>query len=330
MDTLDISSNKFSKLPEVLGDLKGLTHFNAEYNGIRQLPQSFAQLHSLKILILSDNPALNLVPDYDNFPGLNRLHMRNLQLPEISPSLGTLQQLQELEMSNNSHLKGIPQEIGQLVNLSKLDLYGNKLKILPPTIGNLKNLKILDLRQNCLSIETLPAQLGNLVGLERIFLANNKLGNIPQEVLSMKNLKVLDMSNNELHDIPEQLCVLTGLTKLNLSGNALKRLPGALSGLGKLEILDVKHNEMAKLPEELCTCTTLRKIDMSHNMLTEVPWEYGKLETTLKVFDVQYNPLVVPPRPIVDQGTTVMLRWLSRNEEKGRAARNKGGLNPIV
>jgi len=138
------------------------------------------------------------------------------------------------------------------------------------------------------------------------------------------------MSNNELHDIPEQLCILTNLTKLNLSGNALKRLPGVLSALMKLEILDAKHNEMAKLPEDFCHLTTLRKIDMSHNMLTELPWEYGKLETTLKVFDVQYNPLVVPPRPIVDQGTQAMLRWLSRNEEKGRAARNKGGLNPIV
>jgi len=330
LDTLDISSNKFSKLPDALGELTRLTHLNCEYNGIRQLPQTFSNLHALKILVLSDNPALNWMPEYDNFPGLVRLHIRNLQLPAITPSIGTLQQLQEFEMRDNSHLKSIPQEIGQLVNLTRLDLFGNKFKNLPPTIGNLKNLKVLDLRSNCLSIETLPAQLGNLVGLDKIFFSNNKLGNIPQEIISMTGLKVLDMSNNELHDIPEQLASLVNLTKLNLSGNAIKRLPPSLSALQKLEILDIKNNEMAKLPEELYVLTSLKKIDISHNMLTELPWEYGRLENTLKIFDVQYNPLVVPPRPIVDQGTQAMLHWLGKNEEKGRAARNKGGLNPVV
>jgi Leucine-rich repeat (LRR) protein len=300
-----------------------------EYNGIRQLPQSFQNLHSLKILVLSDNPALNWMPEYDNFPGLVRLHIRNLQLPQISPTIGTLQQLQELEMRDNSHLKSIPQEIGQLVNLTRLDLFGNKFKNLPATIGNLRNLRVLDLRSNCLSIETLPAQLGNLVGLEKIFFSNNKLGNIPQEVIQMTGLKVLDMSNNELHDIPEQLAGLVNLTKLNLSGNALKRLPPSLSCLVKLEILDAKNNEMAKLPEQYAILTNLKKLDMSHNMLTELPWEYGRLQTSLKIFDVQYNPLVVPPRPIVDQGTEAMLHWLHKNEAQGRAHRNKGGLNPV-
>jgi len=146
----------------------------------------------------------------------------------------------------------------------------------------------------------------------------------------MASLKELDMSNNELHDIPEQIAQLTALRRLNLSGNALRKLPPAISQLAALEILDLKYNEIAKLPEELAVLTSLHKIDISHNMLTELPWEIGRLENTLKNFDVQYNPLVVPPRPIVDQGTQAMLHWLGKNEEKGRAMRNKGGLNPIV
>jgi len=63
-------------------------------------------------------------------------------------------------------------------------------------------------------------------------------------------------------------------------------------------------------------------------MLTELPWELGRLETSLKLLDVQYNPLVIPPRPIIDKGTAIMLNWLAKNEERGKAAR-KGGLNPI-
>lgn len=64
-------------------------------------------------------------------------------------------------------------------------------------------------------------------------------------------------------------------------------------------------------------------------MLTELPWEMGKLENTIKLVDVQYNPLVIPPRPIVDKGTQQMLNWLSKNEEKAKASRSKGSLNPV-
>jgi len=74
--------------------------------------------------------------------------------------------------------------------------------------------------------------------------------------------------------------------------------------------------------------TNLRKIDISHNMLTELPWEMGNLEDTLKIFDVQYNPLVIPPRPVVDKGTQSILNWLAKNADKAKLAR-KGGLNPI-
>jgi len=63
-------------------------------------------------------------------------------------------------------------------------------------------------------------------------------------------------------------------------------------------------------------------------MMTELPWELGKLEDTLKMLDVQYNPLVIPPRPIVDKGTASILGWIAKNADKAKAAR-KGGLSPV-
>jgi len=63
-------------------------------------------------------------------------------------------------------------------------------------------------------------------------------------------------------------------------------------------------------------------------MMTELPWELGKLEDTLKILDVQYNPLVIPPRPIVDKGTQTTLTWLAKNADKAKSTR-KGGLNPV-
>jgi hypothetical protein len=59
-------------------------------------------------------------------------------------------------------------------------------------------------------------------------------------------------------------------------------------------------------------------------MLAELPWEMWRLEPTVKLIDVQYNPLIIPPRPIVDKGTAAMLDWLKKNEEKGRKAKVSG------
>jgi len=148
LTTLDLENNKFTKLPDSIGNIQSLTNLNVAYNGIRVLPDSFVQLNKLKVLILSDNPALTSLPDFDNFPQLVRLHLRNLQLPNLSTTIGTLQFLEELELRDNSNMKAIPQEIGQLANLQRLDLYGNRLKQLPASIGNLRALRVIDLRQN--------------------------------------------------------------------------------------------------------------------------------------------------------------------------------------
>jgi Leucine-rich repeat (LRR) protein len=49
-------------------------------------------------------------------------------------------------MRDNPQLAMLPRDIGVLRNLKKLDCYGNRMKTLPPEIGQLSNLSILDLR----------------------------------------------------------------------------------------------------------------------------------------------------------------------------------------
>ena len=48
-------------------------------------------------------------------------------------------------------MKGLPDNVGNLVNLKYLDLSNNQIATLPTTIGNLKNLKHLDLKNNPLA-----------------------------------------------------------------------------------------------------------------------------------------------------------------------------------
>ena len=72
-----------------------------------------------------------------------------------------------------NYLASIPPEIGNLVNLSWLDLGGNQLTGLPAGIGNLTNLSRLELHGNML--QSLPAGFENLANLSYLTLDANGL-----------------------------------------------------------------------------------------------------------------------------------------------------------
>lgn len=44
--------------------------------------------------------------------------------------------------------------------------------------------------------------------------------------------------------------------------------------------------------------------------------ELGRLESTLHVMELGHNPLVIPPGPIVNKGTSAILEWLKKNEKE--------------
>eukprot|EP00833_Pecoramyces_ruminatium_P015473 jgi/Orpsp1_1/1189505/evm.model.d7180000072504.1 len=77
-------------------------------------------------------------------------------------------QITELVIINRSSysLETLSKEIGNLKNLEKLDLHGNKLdKAIPNSIGNLTKLKFLDLSHNYFE-DYIPYEFKNLVNLE--------------------------------------------------------------------------------------------------------------------------------------------------------------------
>lgn len=71
----------------------------------------------------------------------------------------------------------IPEEIGNLVNLEELQLFGNKLHgSIPQSLGKLVNLKLLSLGEytggNNFNPEPIPFCITKLRNLEALFLAN--------------------------------------------------------------------------------------------------------------------------------------------------------------
>ena len=141
----------------------------------------------------------------------------------------------------------IPPELGSLDQLEVLDLTGNFLGgMLPPELGQLTRLVNLDLGANSLSGH-IPAALGDLAELESLNLGGNFLaGRIPSELGQLANLTWLRLSDNLLTGpIPAQLGQLEELRTLALDSNALSgRFPALLGELPMLDQLYLGGNQL--------------------------------------------------------------------------------------
>lgn len=161
-------------------------------------------------------------------------------------SLARLDQLRVLWV--HAALAGeIPPELGDLENLSWIDLEDNRLTgEIPPELGKLKTLGWLNLEHNQLSGE-IPPQLGNLPNLESLMLEYNMLsGEIPSELGNLSNLLSLTLRENRLSGaIPRELGNLSKLRQLWLRGNEL-------SGCIPDTIQHVSRNDLSKVGLPFC------------------------------------------------------------------------------
>ncbi len=110
-----------------------------------------------------------------------------------------------------------------------------RLTELPENIGNLINLTELELEHNRLT--RLPESLGNLIHLTRLDLEGSSLTSLPNDIGNLSKLSDLNLEENQLTDLPISMGKLTELTDLNLEGNPLQDL-SSLQGLSAdLEVL---------------------------------------------------------------------------------------------
>ncbi|CAL4990932.1 unnamed protein product [Urochloa decumbens] len=179
---LNLSSCRYiARLPEGIGCLVDLEYLNMSWcSGVRELPESFKRLCNLLYLNLSGcHIEKGLVEALHGLAALQYLDMsgplwsHKLERKDGLPfSMRNLTNLKCLNLS--SSVSQLFDEridfIGTLMNLEYLDLSFNiGLKYLPESISNLKRLHTLNLKC-CKQLKCLPESIGGATGLKSVLL----------------------------------------------------------------------------------------------------------------------------------------------------------------
>ncbi|KAJ8977706.1 hypothetical protein NQ317_005439 [Molorchus minor] len=212
-------------------------------------------------------------------------------------------------------MQSLPPEIGQLSNLTCLDLSENRLEYLPEEIAGLESLTDLHLSQNVL--ETLPDGIGKLDKLTILKVDQNRLTSLNSNIGHCHNLQELILTENFLSELPVEMGRLVRLTNLNVDRNSLTSVPEDIGNLCELGVLSLRDNRLTMLPDSLGNCVRLHVLDVSGNRLPYLP--YTLLQLSLKAVwlsDNQAQPLLTFQTDTdPDSGKTVLTCFLLPQQE---------------
>jgi len=231
------------------------------------------------------------VPDFTKFPRVIRFTCyRGVQAGEVSELLRRAAEcawLQELGIVGPSDIDVLPDEIGALSGLYRLDLSSNRLSTVPSRLTELPRLEDLVLSDNPLS--SLPEDFGALSMLEHLQLGGRtddaatmtamplsmtalqrlrhlSLTSLPalensSFLTSLPALRTLELSGLvTVHGVPEELPDLTQLEGLALTHHKRDELPSAIRSLRGLEVLYLVNNDFVRLPQWLPELSQLRML----------------------------------------------------------------------
>ena len=196
---------------ELLAELPELTEL---YLSTARIPAQIAKLPSL-ISVSANAVDAEALARLGRLPTLRRLELRGT----IPDALGHVAQITSLVLSTSA----IPASLGALVDLEELELSG-KVKTIPDEVGKLQKLTRLELGST--RITRLPDALCACTALEEISTSWDRLGRLPEQIGRLRNLRLLDVGRGLFQKLPASIGELANLRVLNLPGKVTTAPPG--------------------------------------------------------------------------------------------------------
>lgn len=157
-------------------------------NALTALPDDLPKLHKLRILFASNNPFTELPAVLGDCASLSMVGFKSNRIRQV-PARALPPPLRWLILTDNA-IEALPAEIGERSNLQKLMLAGNRLRALPETMGALNRLELLRISAN--RLDALPEWLLRLPRLAWLAYAGNPL-NAMREQAALADAPVPDI-----------------------------------------------------------------------------------------------------------------------------------------
>ena len=220
-----------------------------------------------------------------------------------------------LELGNNNLVGTLPDELGDLTELTTLYLWGNGLSGPIPDLSGLTGLTHLVLSSNQLTGEI--AWLGGLTKLTTVYLWGNELSGPIPDLTGLTALIYLSLSQNKLTGELPDVSGLTKLQELYLWGNQLSGTLPDLSSLTALKHLSLSENLLTgKIPASLGDLTTLSTLYLRDNEFSGSIPDLRRISPLFEL-DLEGNKLRGEIPGWLNDLTTLQGLWLNDNELTG-------------
>ncbi|KAG7567722.1 Leucine-rich repeat [Arabidopsis thaliana x Arabidopsis arenosa] len=285
---------------------------------LEKIPSFLVYQKKLRLVDLSSNKLFGNIPTWllTNNPELEVLQLKNNSFISF-PMPTIVHNLQILDFSANNIGKFPDKMDHALPNLVRLNGSNNGFQgYFPTAIGEMKNISFLDLSNNNFSGKLPRSFVTGCVSLMFLKLSHNKFSGhfLPREtnfpsldVLRMDNnlftgkiggglhnstmLRILDMSNNELTGaIPRWLFEFSYLDYVLISNNFLEgTIPPSLLGMPFLSFLDLSGNQFSgALPLHVDSELGIYMFLQNNNFTGPIP---DTLLQSVQILDMRNNKL---------------------------------------
>ncbi|XP_058733730.1 uncharacterized protein LOC131605386 [Vicia villosa] len=227
-----------------------------KYSSIKQLWEGKKNLPKLRILDLSHSGNLIKMPDFREFPNLERLNLKGcIKLVSLDPSIGLLRKIVSLNLEDCKCLVSIPNNIFGLSSLKDLKMSGCS-RCCFKEFNNTRHLVTSESASHSQSTSSINKWTTKLY--HSLFPPPITNTVMFPSLLSIYCLREVDISYCGLSQLPEAIGCLRSLEMLNLGGNNFVTLP-SLRELSKLVRLSLEHCKRLESLPELPFPTTIQQ-----------------------------------------------------------------------